>query len=180
MNTSAVAKVCGALLGLGMLVSPAFTDDDHRGGSVDDQWRSYCSHEHDRQYDSYCERYRDHDGNRDQDRWSDDQWREYCRHHRDERRCDRYRDDNDRSRWSDDQWREFCRNNHDDRYNRDCEHHRDDGGRSRWDNERAVSSPCKSQAREKQDAIDFCTKELNCSPPVSCHGESGRWICTCP
>src|ERR1700682_3272915 len=115
MNASTVAKLCGAVLGLGMLLSPAFGDDD-RGRSIDDQWRYYCSHDHDPQYNSYCERYRDRDDNDgDHDRWSDDRWREFCRHHHDDRynrRCERYREDGD------DRWREFCRHHHDDQYDR--------------------------------------------------------------
>ena len=83
MKMSIVAKIGGALFGLAVLFAPAAYADD--GRSIADQWRYYCSHEHDTRYDSYCERFRD-DGDRDRDSWGHDRWREYCRHHRDERR----------------------------------------------------------------------------------------------
>lgn len=40
---------------------------------------------------------------------------------------------------------------------------------------------CKSQAYDKDEAIKFCTRELNCKPPkiVACYGHVREWKCRC-
>ncbi len=43
---------------------------------------------------------------------------------------------------------------------------------------------CRSQAADKETAVDFCETQLACSnlsPPqtTTCSGQPGRWICQC-
>ena len=58
--------------------------------------------------------------------------------------------------------------------------------RSRADlfHHKPTQGPCKSQAEDKADAVEFCDRALNCTgqtPPLKmeCSGTAGRWICVC-
>ena len=44
-----------------------------------------------------------------------------------------------------------------------------------------AAKPCKSEAYEKADALEFCTNKLNCAEDefVKCAGTARRWICKC-